>query len=137
MKTSTLVGLVALTAGAVYLLMRKKDNKSVVIDEKLATENNKTSRNNLTDKEKKTINGLNFGLPISINPSKIKAPVTIPSENLVPDIYGRGVGREMYFNGETNGFYHNMSGNDTVSISNACKCAPKGVTYRTEIPKLP
>jgi hypothetical protein len=138
MKTGTLLGLVAITAGAFYVLTRyKSPKKNVKIEEQLGLENqNLTSRNNLTQKEKSTINGLNFGLPIAINKSKIKAPVRIPSENLVPDIYDRRVGSEVYFAGE-NGFYHNMSGLNSISISNACKCSPHGVTYKTDIPKLP
>lgn len=140
MKNSSLLGLVALAAGAVYLLTQmKSSNKVVKVNEQLDFDNtNKTSRKNLTKKEKKSIDGLNFGLPISINRSRVKAPVTIPAENLVPDIYGRNVGAEVYFDGgEVNGFYHNMSGLSTIQIGNACRCAPHGVTYKTDLPKLP
>ncbi len=136
MKTGTLVGLVAVTAGALYFLSRYKRPKGkVIVDEQLASEN-KTSRKNLTEKEKSTINGLNFGIPISINKSRVKAPIVIPSQNLVPDVYGNKVGQEMYFNGNDS-FYNNISGNATVSIQKACNCATKSVRYKTDLPKLP
>lgn len=140
MKNSSLLGLVALAAGAVYLLTQMKGDKKVVkVNEELDLETkNKTSRKFLTKKEKKSIDGLNFGMPITINRSRVKAPVKIPAANLVPDIYGRNVGAEVYFSGSNgNGFYHNMSGLNSEQIGNACQCAPIGVTYKTDIPKLP
>lgn len=136
MKTSTLLALTALTAGALYFLTRKNKDKSVKIAEELGLKKNKTSRKNLTKKEQNSINGLNFGLPISINEKKVKAPIYIPSENLIPDVYGRSVGQVVNFEGSS-GYYSNMSGNATVSITDACKCAPKSPAYKLDIPKLP
>ena len=137
MKKSTLIGLVLLTAGAIYVLMRRNKKTSVKIEEKLSVEiPNKTSRN-LTEKELATIDRLNYGLPMTIDEFKVKQPLRVKPKNLIPDVYGRT--SYMNFEGSvvSNGFYHNLSGLNTQSISNACKCSPNGVTLKSDIPKLP
>lgn len=137
MKKNTLIGLILLTAGAVYILTRRNKKAPVKIEEKLSSEiPNKTSRN-LTEKELTTIDRLNYGLPMTIDEFKVKQPIRVKPKNLIPDVYGRT--SYMNFEGSepTNGFYHNMSGLNTQSISNACKCSPNGVTYKSDIPKLP
>lgn len=99
---------------------------------------NPTSSNNLTANEQATIDGLNYGLPIRIDENRVKAPLRLNRSNLIPNIYGDGIGDNIGFDGSgSNSFYHNMSGSDTVSIAAACKCAPKASLYKTDIPKLP
>jgi len=65
------------------------------------------------------------------------------AKNLIPDIYGRGIGRDVFksLNGvsETRtgqSDMANMGGSDTVSICRACKESTKSNRYKVEIPKI-
>lgn len=130
---------------AAYLLHKRyvRDNVVDKLDDSAsnngarALKPNPTSSNNLTQQEQLTIEGLNYGIPYSINPRNVKDPIRVKRRNLIPDIYGN-VGQDIGFDGSGNeGFYHNMSGKDTVNLQVACKCAPGTQLYKTDIPKLP
>ena len=131
-----------------HMGMRGKKRQGKDVDKSLkdGTQKNKkrglrpnpTSSNNLTDKEADVIQGLNYGLPYAIDESKIKNPVSVKPQNLVPDIWGRGVGQTLGFDGSVDErFFTNMGGKDTENIYEACKCAPKTTMYPTDLPKLP
>jgi hypothetical protein len=69
----------------------------------------------------------------------LKEPVIVPPVNLIPNIYDRGVGRELLvgFNGEQSGFYNNMPPDCTHSLEAACRCATKtSPKYKLDIPGL-
>lgn len=142
--------LLAFAAGGllVYLLTRKRRKggkdvdksvkKGMVKANKRGLRPNPTSSNSLTNKEADVIQGLNYGMPYSVEAKNIKAPIYQQPENLVPDIYGRRVGMTLGFDGSrSEGFYHNMSGKDSTNIYAACKCAPNTTMYASELPKLP
>jgi hypothetical protein len=65
------------------------------------------------------------------------------AKNLVPDVYGRGIGRDVYMslNGvsETrtgNSDFANMGGQSTISICAACRDSVKSNRYKIDIPKI-
>jgi hypothetical protein len=65
----------------------------------------------------------------------IKEPITVPTTNLIPNIYDRGVGMPMAASGER---YYNMSGYCSENVQNACRCSVKDDSnYKLDIPKLP
>ena len=137
------LGIAGVTAYMISRHYNRKEKKSTAIidDSNSSTRQlrpNPTSSNNLTANEQATIDGLNYGFPIRINESKVKAPLRLNRSNLIPNIYGDGVGDNVGFDGSSeNSFYHNMSGADTVNMQVACKCAPAASLYKTDIPKLP
>jgi hypothetical protein len=65
------------------------------------------------------------------------------AKNLVPDVYGRGVGKDVYMNlngvGSTlmgNSDVANMGGQSTISICAACRDSVKSNRYRIDLPKI-
>ena len=65
------------------------------------------------------------------------------AKNLVPDIYGRGYGRDVYslFAGAGDPFWglknmRNMSGLNTINICKACQESVKQNNYKVEVPKI-
>lgn len=146
MKNAYLLLGLGLAGVAAYMISRRYNRRDKVLASTTpnATASsrqlkpNPTSSNNLTAREQATIDGLNYGLPIAIDPNKVKAPLRLNRSNLIPNIYGDGIGDNIGFDGSSeNSFYHNMSGADTVNIQVACKCAPAASLYKTDIPKLP
>lgn len=146
MKNAYLLLGLGIAGVAAYMISRKysREEKVIVPIEPKPKANgrqlkpNPTSSNNLTANEQATIDALNYGLPMRIDESKVKAPLRLNRSNLIPNIYGDGIGENIGFDGSAeNSFYHNMSGADTVSMQVACKCAPMASLYKTDIPKLP
>jgi len=148
-KALSIIVIGMLFGGAiVYMGMRNRKRQGKDIDKSLkdgvvkskkrGLRPNPTSSNALTDKEADVIQGLNYGLPYSIEENQVKNPVSVRPQNLVPDIYGRGVGQTIGFDGSVDErFFTNMGGKNTENIYAACKCAPKTTMYPTDIPKLP
>ena len=65
------------------------------------------------------------------------------AKNLIPDVYGRGVGRDVFssFAGAGDAFWglknmRNMSGLNTINICKACKESVKSNNYKTDVPKI-
>lgn len=146
MKNAYLLLGLGLAGVAAYMIARKynREQKVLIPVDTKASKNgrqlkpNPTSSNNLTANEQATIDALNYGLPMRIDESKVKAPLRLNRSNLIPNIYGDGIGDNIGFDGSSqNSFYHNMSGSDTVNMQVACKCAPMASLYKTDIPKLP
>ena len=63
--------------------------------------------------------------------SRIKEPLYIKPRNVIPNVYGRGIGDEVNFLGNM------QEGNATINIDRACKCSDKTERLPLEIPKLP
>lgn len=146
MKNAYLLLGLGLAGVAAYMISRRYNREDKVLDSTTPDTNpssrqlkpNPTSSNNLTAREQATIDALNYGLPMRIDANKVKAPLRLNRSNLIPNIYGDGIGDNIGFDGSSeNSFYHNMSGDDTVNMQVACKCAPSASLYKTDIPKLP
>jgi len=70
----------------------------------------------------------------------VKQPIIINPINLIPNIYDRGVGKELAVSasGEIQGYYENMAGICTEQLQKACKCtSEKQERLPLNIPQLP
>jgi hypothetical protein len=67
-----------------------------------------------------------------------KNPVIIPATNLIPSVYGRGIGQPMptYVSANGQGFF-NRSGYCSENIENACKCLTTDKQkFKLDIPNI-
>lgn len=153
MNTKTLLGVGAVAVLA-YLLLRNKKKVEVsdlqkepvnVIPPVIRNLKNQVLVSDLSSKQ----GASGIGGPVTVKRSRlildqikvpVKAPVIINPTNSIPNIYDRGVGREINLaaSGELSGFYDNMAGTCTDQIQNACKCTQEAKPrYSLDIPKLP
>lgn len=67
-----------------------------------------------------------------------KRPIFIAPQNVIPDVYDRGVGKPVMEYAGSGERYYNMSGTCSENVQNACRCAEKSTTqYKLDIPTLP
>lgn len=153
MNTKTILGVGAVAVLA-YLLLRNKKKVEVsdlqkepvnVIPPVIRNLKNQVLVSDLSSKQ----GASGIGGPVTVKRSRlildqvkvpVKAPVIINPTNSIPNIYDRGVGREINLSasGEISGFYDNMAGTCTDQIQNACKCTQENKPrYSLDIPKLP
>lgn len=157
MNTKTLLGIGAVGIIA-YLLLRKKSPKSSrvavldipkdpinVIPPIVKNLDNQVLVSDLSSRQ----GASGIGGAVKVRRSRLilddikvplKAPIIINPTNSIPNVYDRGVGREINLaaSGELTGFYDNMGGTCTDQIQNACKCTQEvKPRYSLEIPKLP
>ena len=65
----------------------------------------------------------------------LKEPISIPANNLIPNVYDRGVNQPMAVNDQ---YYASFAGNCSENMQNACKCAStRKEKFKLDIPKLP
>lgn len=153
MNTKTLLGVGAVAVLA-YLLLRNKKKVEVsdlqkepvnVIPPVIRNLSNQVLVSDLSSRQ----GASGIGGPVTVKRSRlildqvkvpVKAPIIINPTNSIPNVYDRGVGRELNVSasGELSGFYENMAGTCTDQIQNACKCTQRNKPrYSLDIPKLP
>lgn len=153
MNTKTLLGVGAVAVLA-YLLLRNKKKVEVsdlqkdpvnVVPPVIRNLSNQVLVSDLSSKQ----GASGIGGPVTVKRSRlildqvkvpVKAPIFINPTNSIPNVYDRGVGRELNVSasGELSGFYENMAGTCTDQIQNACKCTQeRKPRYSLDIPKLP
>jgi len=154
MNTKTLVGIGVVGLLAYYLLRNNKklvDNtltsqKNVdVIPPKMADVGSPLTVSDLSSNVVRN----NVKVPTIVRPSRVvlddirpslQKPIVINPTNLIPDIYSRGIGREITYaaSGELSGFYDNEDNQCTSQIANACNCSVETKPrYKLGIPQLP
>jgi hypothetical protein len=153
MNTKTLLGIGVVGVLAYYLLRKKKKSETdvliqtpinvvppkVVVAKSPVTLSDipKTTANNNIPPFVRTRNSRVLLEPTT--PS-LREPITINPTNLIPDVYSRGIGREINLSasGEVSGFADNFGVTCTDQINNACNCSVENKTrYKLDIPQLP
>lgn len=126
-----LLGGVALLA---YLLLRRRKRPMVVSDIKTTV-----SAPTPAPSAKAAFNDVLKKNPVLVEDIvvPVKKPIMIPATNLIPNVYDRGVGKDVDF-GASGEKYYNMSGICSESVAQACNCSVKNKeSYKLDIPTLP
>ena len=154
MNTKTLVGIGVVGLLAYYLL---RNNKKLVDTTLTSQKNVEVIPSKIADvRSPLTVSDLssnvvrnNVKVPTIVRPSRVvlddirpslQKPIIINPTNLIPDIYTRGIGREIVYaaSGELSGFYDNEDNECTSQIANACNCSVETKPrYKLGIPQLP
>lgn len=145
MNKNTLLTLAALGLIGYFILRKKKEAKEVG----QSTEENTSG---------KVVNGVDAGtkaettatlkakgvkMPkkrrVLVEDIKVpKEPVIIPATNLIPSVYGRGIGQPLptYVSANGDSFF-NRSGYCSENMENACKCLTKDKQkFKLDIPNI-
>lgn len=128
MKVSNLLAIGGVGLLAYYLL---RNQKSPI--------NLSDIKSNASTKAK----ALNAGLgknPVVIEDIRVplKKPIYISPQNVIPDVYSRGIGQPLDVNANGEEGYYNIAGYCSENVQNACRCSvDKSKGYRLDIPKLP
>jgi hypothetical protein len=154
MNTKTLVGIGVVGLLAYYLL---RNNKKLVDTTLTSQKNVEVIPSKIADvRSPLTVSDLssnvvrnNVKVPTIVRPSRVvlddirprlQRDIIINPTNLIPDIYTRGIGREIVYaaSGELSGFYDNEDNQCTSQIANACNCSVETKPrYKLGIPQLP
>lgn len=150
MKTNTILGLAVLGFAAYYLLRKKPvkvedlqkqpDNviPSVIKNAKAeVTVSDLSSRRKSRLGPKQPVIVKSARVILDVEKPALKKPIYQNPINLIPNVYDRGIGQELNFDGN-DGFYNNLGGDCTVSIQDACGCMKDSrPRYTLDIPQLP
>lgn len=145
-KNIVLIGVSALAGYYLYVWYQNKYRNKLGVPE-----SNKGVGEMPKNKESKADNKVDLSVIKNEPSSSVRNPVTIedivvpkpsvmiPPINLIPNVYDRGVGREMAVSadGSISGFYNNLSPQTLENIQMACRCADKHkINYKFDLPTL-